>query len=187
MCNQWCLDFVRGCSDRWLPDANILEVGSLDVNGSPRSALVGHTGKYIGVDVKAGPGVDLIMSTYDLAHNFSVEKFDVVISTEMLEHVKDWKLAVYQMALVLKIGGWLCLTTRSPGFEYHEYPYDCWRFTLEHMKQIFHMPMELVHIEPDPDLRQGRYSGVGVLVRRTEGSLERWREALRHINVATPA
>lgn len=186
MCNQWCLDFVLRCSQFWPGNERILEVGSRDVNGSPRNCLANKPHSYLGVDIENGPGVDWIVRAEDLTNEFGYERFDVVISTEMLEHVEGWRESVHQMASVLKPGGWMCLTTRSPGFEYHPYPKDCWRFTVEHMRSIFVPPMALMTIETDPDLRKGKYSGVGVLAKRGEGNLNGWWELIRTIQVATP-
>jgi hypothetical protein len=39
--------------------AKVLEIGSYDVNGSLRS-LFAKAGEYTGVDLKEGPGVDLV-------------------------------------------------------------------------------------------------------------------------------
>lgn len=133
------LDFIR----RKLPSSlvtgrTVLEVGSLDVNGSPRSALLPlNPETYIGVDIVKGPGVDRICDVDELEAVFGQDAFDVVLSTEMLEHVEDWKRAVSQMKRVVKRGGVLCVTTRSPGFPYHPHPIDRWRFRKDDFVIIF--------------------------------------------------
>jgi SAM-dependent methyltransferase len=187
MCNAWCNEFVRRCAARWDVYADILEVGSLNVNGSPRDVLQpAHHGKYVGVDIVEGPGVDKVVSVYDLHTTFMPCTFDVVISTEMLEHVEDWKDALIQMAHVLKVGGRLVITTRSPGFEYHPYPLDCWRFTLDDMNKIFgYSCMKLEYMEPDTDLRQGKYSGVGIMAVKSCIPTG-WAEYLKSIKVSKP-
>lgn len=185
MCNAWCVDFVKRCSKDFGGAVDFLEVGSLNVNGSPRDGL-NMSVNYTGVDIKAGPGVDKVVSVYDLSKVFLPESFDVVISTEMLEHVEDWKDALTQMTHVLRVGGRLIITTRSPGFEYHPYPLDCWRFTLGDMKKIFgYSCMWLERIEPDPDLRNGKYSGVGVMAQKRCNPTG-WADYLKDINVAKP-
>jgi SAM-dependent methyltransferase len=65
----------------------------------------------------------------DLLAEFGADRFDVVLCTELLEHVQDWKRAIHNLKGVLKPGGLLVLTTRSPGFPKHDYPADYWRFT----------------------------------------------------------
>lgn len=132
-------------------DLNVLEVGAQDVNGSPRSVILPHKPKkYVGVDFSHGKGVDLVMDVKDLTSYFGKESFDVVISTEMLEHASDWRVAVNQMKDVLQQGGLLILTTRGPGFPYHGYPHDYWRFTVNDFKDIF-SDMWILHVDKDTD------------------------------------
>jgi SAM-dependent methyltransferase len=104
---------------------SILEVGSLDVNGSVRP-LFESAGRYTGIDFRAGPGVDLVMNAHKLA--FPDASFDVVISTEMLEHDDEFWISMAEMGRVLKAQGVLIITARGNGFMPHDYPADFWRF-----------------------------------------------------------
>lgn len=129
---------------------SVLEVGSLDVNGSPRRIIEPlEPSSYIGVDVRSGPKVDLVCDASDLVSVFGSERFDLVVSTEMLEHAKDWRLAVTSMKLVLAPGGLLLITTRSPGFPRHDHPGDYWRFTCQDAREIF-SDLEELEIVDDP-------------------------------------
>lgn len=92
----------------------ILEVGSLDINGSVRQFF--HNCQYIGLDVGEGKGVDVICPIEDY---HSEEKFDVVISTEMLEHAVNWKPAIQSMLDNLKSGGILIFTCAGPTRQEH--------------------------------------------------------------------
>lgn len=110
----------------------VLEVGSYDVNGSVRPMVEAHGPvSYVGVDQTPGPRVDQVVPAGQLAGVFGAAAFDVVLSTEMLEHVADWQAAVAGMCEVLAPGGLLMFTTRSPGFPYHPFPVDCWRYTVD--------------------------------------------------------
>lgn len=121
------------------PDpGRVIEVGSRDVNGAvPRS------GRHWGIDLMGGPGVDVRADAQCLP--LASQSADVVISTELLEHVRDWHAALSEMKRVLKPDGRLLLTTRSPGFAYHGYPADYWRFTPDDMRKIF----PSAHVEHD--------------------------------------
>ena len=115
----------------------VLEVGSYDVNGSVRPIVMAlDPSSYLGVDQSEGPGVDVVCSATELVDRFGAGAFDIVISTEMLEHVVEWQPIVVQMVDVLAPGGLLLITTRSPGFPYHPYPVDTWRYTVEAMRDI---------------------------------------------------
>jgi SAM-dependent methyltransferase len=103
----------------------ILEVGSMNVNGSVRT-LFAHASSYTGVDFMPGAGVDLVMNAHAL--EFPDASFDAVVSTEMLEHDDEFWLSVKEMGRVLRPGGLLLLTARGNGFWPHDYPFDYWRF-----------------------------------------------------------
>jgi len=76
----------------------VLEVGSYNVNGSLRDRIFGNlcVAEYVGVDLQLQQGyVDVVVDASALP--FRDESFDVVISTETLEHVEDWYFAVAEM------------------------------------------------------------------------------------------
>lgn len=106
-----------------LADADTLEVGSYDENGSVREYF---TGNYTGVDMREGQSVDMVVNAHDLP--FEDESFDVVVCTEMIEHDDRFWVSLDQMGRVLKPGGYLILTSRGNGFPLHAYPDDFYRF-----------------------------------------------------------
>lgn len=106
-----------------LADKSTLEVGSLDVNGSVRSLF---RGPYVGIDMRAGPGVDVVGTADKLP--FPDDAFDVVVTTEMLEHDPSFWLSMAEMGRVLRPGGHLLLTTRGNGFGEHNEPSDYFRY-----------------------------------------------------------
>lgn len=116
----------------------VIEVGSFDHNSSLRS-LIESWGpcRYVGVDIRKGPGVDVICSAENLVKTFGKESFDIVISTELIEHVADWKGVMSNIKKVCRLGGVILITTRSRGYLYHPSPGDFWRYELEDMKNIF--------------------------------------------------
>jgi SAM-dependent methyltransferase len=128
---------------------SVLEVGSYDVNGSPRSVIQNFLPcAYVGVDSQQGPGVDRVVDASCLTETFGAESFDVVVSTEMLEHALDWRAAVNSMKRVLRLHGLLIITARGPGFPYHGHPHDHWRFTPELFLEIFG-DFETLLLKPD--------------------------------------
>jgi len=66
----------------------VLEVGSIDINGSPRT-LWGNF-EYTGVDIVPGPNVDIItdIRTLDPQYDYFRGKFHTIICTEVLEHTE---------------------------------------------------------------------------------------------------
>lgn len=135
MCNAAVLQFLNDFQKVCKPDFDILEVGSQNINGTPRTLFQSLVRNYTGVDLAYGDGVDQVVNACELLTVFNPDQFDMVISTEMLEHCHDWRMAISQMKTVLKPGGYLLLTTRSPGFKKHNLP-DYWRFTVDHFRRI---------------------------------------------------
>jgi SAM-dependent methyltransferase len=144
--------FIENAQKEEFENKRILEVGSKYVNGSVRPLIEKFfkPREYIGVDVEEGKFVDIVCDAENLVDYFGKETFDVVIATELLEHVKDWRKVINNMKEVLKPNGYIYITTRSKGFPYHGYPYDFWRYEIEDMKEIF-KDFEIIKLEKDPD------------------------------------
>jgi hypothetical protein len=88
MCNESCIECgKRNNSHQEFNGRSVLEVGSLDVNGSLRPLLEEVCPRtYVGIDIITGPGVDQVCSAEQLIERFGAELFEAVVSTEMLEH-----------------------------------------------------------------------------------------------------
>lgn len=111
-------------------DKRVLEVGSMNVNGSLRTYVESLKPEYyVGIDIAMGPGVDRVLNVNRLIEAYGKKKWDLVICTEMLEHCSEWQGAVYEMKESLDVGGSLLITTVGPGFPNHDWPGDYWRFT----------------------------------------------------------
>jgi SAM-dependent methyltransferase len=159
---------------------SVLEVGSLNVNGSVRPIVQAFgPSSYIGVDIQIGAGVDEICDAYDIVSHFGEDQFDLLISTELLEHVRDWRKVVSNYKNVLKPGGLLFITTRSKGFGYHGFPFDYWRFEVSDMKKIF-SDVSIELIEDDP-----MAPGVFLKARKPEVFLENYNRDFRVFAVIT--
>jgi len=140
MCSITVIEFfLENVKKEEFKNKMVLEVGSRYVNGSIRPLIENFCSpkEYIGIDIQPGIFVDIVLPVEKLVEYFGPESFDVVISTEVLEHVKDWRLAISNMKNVLKPGGYIYITTRSYGFPYHGHPYDFWRYETEDLKKIF--------------------------------------------------
>lgn len=105
----------------------ILDVGSMDVNGSYRQFFDDPDWTYTGVDMEPGNGVDQVLpQPYDWS-GLADEAYDVVISGQAFEHIEFPWVTILEVARVLRPGGLLCLIVPSGGYE-HRYPVDCWRY-----------------------------------------------------------
>jgi ubiquinone/menaquinone biosynthesis C-methylase UbiE len=90
--------------------------------------------KYVGIDLIHSKYVDCIASAEYLP--VGPETFDIIISTQMLEHVENPPKVIEEMYRVLKKEGIVYLST--PGvWEKHGTPNDYWRWTDDGLKIIF--------------------------------------------------
>ena len=88
----------------------------------------------VGFDNEAGPNIDVVGDAHGLP--FEDEKFDIILCTEVLEHLHSPEIAVSEMKRVLRPGGKLILTTRFI-FPLHDVPNDYYRYTKYGLKYLF--------------------------------------------------
>lgn len=93
----------------------VLEVGSLNINGSVRDFF--RDCEYIGLDVAPGRNVDIVCEgqKYDAPDS----SFDVVISCEVMEHNPYWLETFQNMVRVCKPGGLIVMTCATIGRPEH--------------------------------------------------------------------
>lgn len=151
MCHGSCIKFgFDHLTSDIVNSSKILEVGSLNINGSLRANILKFKPlSYTGVDIVPGKGVDSICSADNLVSTFGKNSFEIVLATELLEHTFFWKSVVSNIKCVCKPNGYILITTRSPGFPYHPYPKDFWRFTVEDFTWIF-SDLRILKLQKDP-------------------------------------
>ena len=109
-----------------LTSAQIYDLGSYDVNGSYRPLFLREGWVYKGIDLEAGPNVDIVLqSPYKLP--LADNSADVIVSGQAFEHIEYFWLTLLELVRILKPGGMFFLLAPSRGPE-HRYPVDCWRF-----------------------------------------------------------
>lgn len=110
------------------------------------------------VDIDPARKPEVIADAHSLP--FKDQAFEVVLSTEMLEHVKDPFRVEREMFRVLAHKGILILSTRFV-FPLHDIPNDYWRFTKYGLKELF-KAWEVVEIVPETE----NFSAIGALIQR---------------------
>ena len=128
---------LRGCEKAiaMLPKlGKVVELGACNVNGSVRPLITCDS--YLGVDIQTGPGVD-VLGDMTSPETLAGEAFDLVVCTETLEHVGEWADAVRTIKRLARPGGHILVSVPCPGFPYHGFPLDWWRFTAGTLREIF--------------------------------------------------
>jgi len=125
--------------------ANVLDVGSYDVNGTFRPLVEQQGWHYTGLDTIAGPNVDVV--TQDpFAFPFDDDQFDIVLSGSTMEHVTAIWRWVPELVRVLKPGGLLAIHTHW-RFPEHRFPVDCWRILPDGMRYLFDITGKLINYD----------------------------------------
>ena len=118
MAHQQQFDFVKNCQQKYpnaFSQAKVLEVGSLDINGSVRQFFTDCD--YLGIDVGEGKGVDLVCQGQEFqAPAFS---FNTAISCECFEHNPYWIATFENMHRVVEKGGLVVMSCATTGRAEH--------------------------------------------------------------------
>jgi SAM-dependent methyltransferase len=109
----------------------VLDVGC---GVKPYYPFFAEAAEYVGVDVKENANADLI-GTVD-ALPVADGSFDVVLCTQVLEHVDDPARAVAELHRVTAPGGRVLASTHGVML-YHPNPNDLWRWTHTGLERVF--------------------------------------------------
>ena len=126
---------TRVTLDRFVA-AHASPLRTLDI-GAQNGPYASHFPRRVALDIQRGIGVQVIGDAQALG--ICDASFDVVLCTEVLEHLPEPQRAIDEMYRVLVPGGQLLLTTRFL-FPIHDSPHDYFRFTkygLRHLLRRF--------------------------------------------------
>lgn len=122
------INYIKSLKEKFKSNfinSKVLEIGSLDINGSIRPFF--ENCQYIGIDVGEGPGVDIVCEGQD--YNVDDCSFDTVISCECFEHNPHWKETFNNMIRICKKNGVIIFTCATDGRPEHgttrTKPKDC--------------------------------------------------------------
>jgi hypothetical protein len=96
----------------------VLEIGSLNISGSVRQFFTNCD--YTGIDVGPGRDVDRVVRGEDCGD--PAERYDVIITCEMMEHNEKWAVTWLNMLRLLHPAGLLIMTCASYGRRQHGTP-----------------------------------------------------------------
>lgn len=116
-----------------LKTASVLEIGSQVVNGSLRENALPTT-RYVGLDLEAGDGVDVVVKAGEPLP-VEDEAFDLVIASSVFEHDPAFWMTFLEMCRKAKEGGYIYINAPSNGM-IHRYPQDNWRFYPDSAKAL---------------------------------------------------
>lgn len=114
----------------------ILEIGSRDVTGHPLRSKF-PLASYTGFDFYPGNNVDIAGDVHRLSSYFPPgEKFDLVFSSAVFEHLHmPWVVAI-EISKVLAVGGFVFVETHF-SFSSHERPWHFFQFSDMGLRSLF--------------------------------------------------
>jgi SAM-dependent methyltransferase len=142
--------FIETYLDKTKP-LSIIEIGSRDpnngkqLNATYRQMFVNGGWAFHGLDLAPGNGVDIV-SLDEYAYPIASDEYDVVISGQVLEHVKDMFLWIAELGRILKPGGHMCVIAPWQ-WGYHPHPVDCWRIMRDGMRFLLNEKARLEVLE----------------------------------------
>ena len=80
----------------------ILDIGSMDVNGSYKDIFSEKNWTYHGADMEKGKNVDILLDNPYFWDNLQSESYDVVISGQTFEHIEVFWITILQINRILK-------------------------------------------------------------------------------------
>lgn len=126
------LDWVHSSFHQWRQDRkdlDVLDVGSLNINGTARSIIEPFSRSYYGIDMQEGPGVDKVA---DATEFVLADSFDVIVCCEVFEHCENWKKIVDNSVKNLRVDGIFIATMAGEGRHPHsaidENPIRDWEY-----------------------------------------------------------
>lgn len=128
--------FIQMVSETLTVPEPIYEFGSLQVEGQEgfadlRPLFPGK--RYVGCDMREGPGVDLVMDLHDLRLEDGAAGTMLMMDT--LEHVEFPREAMAGVHRILREDGLLVMSSVM-NFPIHAHPNDYWRFTPEAFRSL---------------------------------------------------
>lgn len=128
--------FVKICSENLPIDDPIYEFGSYQVSGQINLANLRKffpNKKYIGADMRKGPGVDVILNLHEI--KLPAASVGTVLLLDTIEHVEFPRKAFNEIYRILKPDGILIVSSHM-NYAIHNHPFDYWRFTPEAFRSL---------------------------------------------------
>jgi SAM-dependent methyltransferase len=132
----------------------ILDVGSLNINGSFKEIFVRSGWQYTGIDIVKGTDVDIVLKD-PYKYPFIDDTFDVTVSSSCFEHNEMFWLSFSEMVRVTKNNGYMFISAPyKDGI--HKAPVDCWRFLPDGYKALTKWCSGVELVESYIDVRPNR-------------------------------
>ncbi len=114
----------------------IVEIGSRDYGSTENFRELYPGNAFVGVDLEAGPGVDMVADLTEGVGSLPESHFGLAICCSVLEHTpRPWIMA-QNITRIVREHGWLYIAVPWV-WRYHAYPDDYFRFSFRGVAALF--------------------------------------------------
>jgi SAM-dependent methyltransferase len=127
--------FEKYAKPHFCPGTRVLEIGPDKVPSSYQILVSDSSISWDTLDLRENPLVTY-RSIEDYSFPIPDNTYDVVLSGNVMEHVRKTWIWIKELGRVCKAGG-LVITVVPVSWPYHEAPVDCWRIYPEGMRALY--------------------------------------------------
>jgi SAM-dependent methyltransferase len=127
--------FEKYAKDYFNQNIKVLELGPDKFPSTYQSIIDDKSIEWDTIDINKHPNLKYC-ALDEYSYPIDSESYDIVLSGQVLEHVKKVWIWIKELARVCKRGG-LIITINPVSWIYHEVPVDCWRVFPEGMKALY--------------------------------------------------
>jgi SAM-dependent methyltransferase len=127
--------FKKYAKQYFQPNMCVLEVGAGTEPQASIQRIVGDASicwETAGID----PSCPTTYIGTEYSYPIDSDRADIVVATNVLEHVRKPWVWIKELARICKPGGYV-ITINPVSWPYHEHPIDCWRAYPEGMKALY--------------------------------------------------
>jgi len=177
--------FQKYAIDYFRPGLRVLEIGPDGFPSAYRSMVSDRSLTWETLDIDGRPEL-----TYTATSEYSFpipdNSYDLVVSGQVIEHVRKIWVWIKEVARVCKVGGFV-ITVNPVSWPFHEAPLDCWRAYPDGMRALYEDASLDVVLSKWESLEAGRF-GRTIPGRSPECQRLRLRWAYRILNfIGVPA
>jgi SAM-dependent methyltransferase len=128
--------FERYAKQYFATGKRVLEIGP-EEGGSAYKKLIGDLSPvWDTLDIWRADEKLTYIATDEYSFPIPDNSYDIVLSGQVLEHVRKIWVWMREVARVCKVGG-IVVTINPVSWPYHEAPFDCWRAFPEGMRALY--------------------------------------------------
>jgi SAM-dependent methyltransferase len=129
------LIFEKYALPYFLDEMKILEIGPDAIPSTCQESVGNHSIEWDTLDITEYVPNIKIITPNEYSYPVADDTYDIVVSNNVIEHVKKIWTWIREIARITKPGGHI-ITVNPLSWPYHEAPVDCWRIYPEGMKAL---------------------------------------------------